>query len=155
MRLPFYKIKSMFNSKIKIKMKKCLILMTALIMSLSTVNAKDKYHLIVEGEFLFEKNVQCDLYEIKKDSTVVKVETVKNRKYYSLKVDVGYKYIVKFTSKSGQIKELYLDVTKDGYFAVNVDFKRREHGALVYDISHRMYRIRLLPKEEVTYYVKN
>jgi len=83
---------------------------------------KDRYHFIVEGEFLSQKNINYTIFEENKDGKFVAVDHVKAKKYYFVECKVGKKYIVRFQNKEGDVKFLMIDAAKYGYYQVDVDW---------------------------------
>jgi hypothetical protein len=92
--------------------------------SKSEVKYKDPYHFIVEGQFLAKKNVHYTVYKQDKSGAFVSESRNKSRKYYSVTLDVGCKYIIRFQDKEGNVKFLMVDASKPGYYGINVDFTR-------------------------------
>jgi len=93
-------------------------------LTLPAKTKKDPYHLILEGKFLAEKNINCTVYRMDKRGVFVKESRLKARKYFSFTCDVGGKYIIRFEDKKHNTKFLMVDVTKTGYFTIDVDFSK-------------------------------
>ena len=91
---------------------------------------KDKYHLIVEGSFLYQKNVNYTVYEMNREGTFVSTDHVKARKYFSLVLEVSKKYIIRFEDKGHNVKFLIIDASESGTFEVDVDFSK-PHDAIL------------------------
>lgn len=99
----------------------------------TVTKSKDKFHLIVEGAFLNEKNVQYTIFKEDLRTGTFKSESrAKSRKYYYLSCDVGCRYIVRFENKKGDVKFLMIDASNAGYFGVNVDFSRSYDARIQY-----------------------
>jgi len=113
-----------------------LICMVACSLSLTAKTKKDPYHFIVEGVFLSEKNISYTVFKMdNRTGDFVSESHSKGRKYFSVTCDVGFKYIVRFQDKAGDVKFLMLDVTRNGYFTVDVDFEKPWDGLLKYTVT--------------------
>lgn len=99
---------------------------------------KDPYHLTVEGKFLAEKKVAYTVYKQDSRGVFVSESRGKSRNYYSFLCDVGCKYIISFRDRHGNTKFLMIDVTKPGYFGVDVDFSKKNDAQLKYN-KHGYY----------------
>lgn len=95
-----------------------------------TREKKDRFHLVVEGSFLNQKNVNYTVFEMDKEGTFVSTEHVKARKYFSLQLDVNAKYIIRFEDKKHNVKFLIIDAARSGHFVVDVDFSK-PHDAIL------------------------
>lgn len=96
-----------------------------------TKPSKDPFHLILEGKFLNEKNINCTVYVLDESKgTFVSELRTKFKRYYSFSFNVGSKYIVRFEDKNQNVKFLMVDVTKSGYFMTDVDFARKYDAKL-------------------------
>jgi hypothetical protein len=116
----------------------------------NTIIKKDKHHLILEGKFIAEKHVSYQVFEVAYDKSLVLQSTHKGSHYYSIQTEVGKSYVVKFTTKSGNIKYLNLDVQNSGYFMVDVDFRNSKSASLTYTGWYD-YKLKPLNKEELCY----
>lgn len=116
-------------------------------LSVLSVSAKDKYHLILEGSFLQTKNVSYTVYVLEKDGSLNKLYNTKCIKYYTIVCDVDRTYIIKFTS-GNLIKTLMVNVTKSGTFYLDVDFNKKIDAHLIFDNNiPEGYRIDPLDKQ--------
>jgi len=110
--------------------------MIAILVSVATSHAKpthkDRYHLIVEGSFLGQRNISCTVYKMDQNGTFYSEERTKVRKHFQLRCKRGEKYIVRFQDKKGNTKFLMIDASKAGYFGVNVDFTRGYDAVIKY-----------------------
>lgn len=118
-------------------MKSCMLLLTALLLSVSTV-AKDRYHLIIGGEFLGGQSVKYEVYKVTGTSSE-KYFVGKNRHGFNLQVNVGENYLIKFKSNTGIEKDMYISVTKAGTFVVDVDFSKNQSAKISYDHHKHTY----------------
>lgn len=111
-----------------------MIMLVSMVYSTSSTNLptlkKDKYHLIVEGSFLNQKNVNYTVYEMNHEGTFVSIDRVHARKYFSIVLDVNRKYIIRFEDKEHNVKFLLIDATDSGNFEVDVDFSK-PHDAIL------------------------
>lgn len=105
----------------------------------STAKVNDPYHLVIEGEFLSQKHIQCTVYKMGKTGTFVSESHNKFRKYYSLTCDLGGKYLIRFTDKNQNTKFLMIDVIKGGYTVVDVDFSKSYDAMLKFNLQKRGY----------------
>ena len=94
---------------------------------------KDPWHLIVEGSFVSEKNIHVTVYKQNTEGAFVSDTHEKCRKYYSITCNVGEKYILRFEDKHHNVKFLMVDATKQGYYAVDVDFSKSYDAKLFYN----------------------
>ncbi len=128
-------------------MKKCVVLLVALLMSITTsVNARDRYHLIIEGEFLGGQNVKYEVYRVS-DNASEKCFEGKKKHGFNLQVNVGENYLIKFVSKEGLEKDIFLKVTKSGTFDVDVDFTKNQSARITYDDHKGTYVVDPIPNE--------
>ena len=120
-----------------------LICMVAFSPSVTAKTKKDPYHFIVEGAILAQKNISYTVFKMdNKSGDFVSESHCKIRKHFSVMCDVGFKYIVRFQDKKGNVKFLMLDVTRNGSFTVDVDFTTPWDGLLKYTpIGYRLTRI--------------
>jgi hypothetical protein len=133
-------------------MKKIVTLMFIVLSMVSLAGkAKDRYHFIVEGEFLSQKNVSYTIFEESKDGAFVAIEHVKARKYYFVECKVGKKYIVRFQNKQGDVKFLMIDAAKHGYFQVDVDWSKPYDGKITLEkIGYAVTPFLNIPKSALT-----
>lgn len=116
---------------------------------------RDPYHLILEGRFLSEKGVKYELYKVEGIDYSVKELSSSGNKYFSVQIDVGAKYVMKFTSKSGKVKYLNIEVQSPGYLAIDVDFSNDSSANLVYNKSKKNgYDLRKIQEDEIWYVQK-
>lgn len=101
--------------------------------SVTKPTVKDPYHLIVEGEFIAQKNIHYTVYKLDAKSGLYKSEyRNKTRRYFYLECDRGARYLVRFQDKKGNIKFLMIEATREGYFGVNVDFNKSYDAVITY-----------------------
>lgn len=123
-----------------------LMCMVAFSSSFTAKTKKDPYHFIVEGAILAQKNITYTVFKMDNTTgTFVSESHMKVRKYFSVMCDVGFKYIVRFQDKKGNVKFLMLDVTRNGSFTVDVDFEKPWDGLLKY--THMGYKLTRINKE--------
>lgn len=113
-------------------MKKLINSLIVVLLCITSVQGKtkDPYHLILEGEFLHQKNVNYTVYKMNNEGTFVSEYRSKARKYYSITCDVGAKYLIRFQDKNQNVKFLMLDVTQSGTFTIDVDFCKEYDAVL-------------------------
>lgn len=119
-------------------MKKIISLITIMLVSVicsgnnphSTREKKDRFHLVVEGSFLNQKNVNYTVFQMDAEGTFVSTEHIKARKYFSVVLDVNAKYIIRFEDKKHNVKFLIVDATRSGHFVVDVDFSKPHDAVL-------------------------
>jgi hypothetical protein len=101
--------------------------------SVTKPRVKDPYHLEIAGEFVAQRNINYTVFKYNKDSeTFVKEERGKARKYFHFTCNRGCKYIIRFQDKSGNVKFLMVDATREGYFEVDVDFRKSYDAQIKY-----------------------
>jgi hypothetical protein len=108
-------------------MKKIVTIML-IMLSVTTLTAKDPYHFIVQGSFIADKNIKYTIFKMKKDGALVAIEHVKGRKYYFVECNVGDKYVVRFQNKKGNVKFLMIDASANGYFQADLDWTQPYDG---------------------------
>jgi hypothetical protein len=113
-------------------MKKIVTIMCIMLMSVMTLTGKnrDRYHFIVEGEFLADKNISYTIFQQDQTGKFVAIEHVKSRKYFLVECNTGHKYIVRFQNKKGDVKFLMIDAVERGYFMVDVDWSKPYDGKI-------------------------
>jgi len=113
---------------------KKIVTMLFIILGIVTTQAKmnDPYHLILEGQFLSEKNIHYTIYKMDSEGTFKSIERTKSRRYYSITCDVGEKYLIRFQDKNQNVKFLIVEATKPGYFGANVDFRKSYDAVIRY-----------------------
>ena len=124
----------------KIVLLLCMVLSTVAIAGKNKV--KDPYHLILEGQFLAEKNVVYTIYKMDSEGTFKSIEHRKAKRYYSITCDVGEKYLIRFQDKKQNVKFLMVEASKSGYFGANVDFNKSYDAVVKY--TKNGYSITLL-----------
>jgi hypothetical protein len=108
-------------------MKKIVTIML-IMLSVTTLTAKDPYHFIVQGSFIADKNIKYTIFKMEKDGALVAIEHVKGRKYYFVECNVGDKYVVRFQNKKGNVKFLMIDASANGYFQADLDWTQPYDG---------------------------
>lgn len=96
----------------------------------SIKSVKDKFHFVVEGSFLNQKNVNYTVYQMDREGTFVSIDHVKAKKHFSVVLDVSSKYIIRFEDKKHNVKFLIVDASQSGHFTVDVDFSK-PHDAIL------------------------
>lgn len=116
-------------------MKKLINSIVVILLCVTSLQAtgKEPKHLIVEGEFLNDKNVNYTIFQSADDGKFVAVEHVKARKYFLVECNIGYKYIVRFQNKKGDVKFLMIDAAQKGYFMVDVDWQKPYDGKITFE----------------------
>ncbi len=120
-------------------------------MILSSVNAtinsktkprRDPHHLLLEGKFLAEKNITYTIYKMDREGTFVKESRNKAKRTFSIKCNVGDRYIVRFEDKKHNVKFLMMDITKSGKFTIDVDFSIPYDAVLKFTaVGYRLTRL--------------
>jgi hypothetical protein len=90
------------------------------------------FTLILEGRFLSESKVSYEVYKMKTDSSLELVSKHTGNHDYSVNIDIGENYVVKFISRHGVIKYLYIHAAESGYFQLDVDFLKDGSAELKY-----------------------
>jgi hypothetical protein len=108
-------------------MKKIVTIML-IMLSVTTLTAKDPYHFIVQGSFIADKNIKYTIFKMEKNGALVAIEHVKGRKYYFVECNVGDKYVVRFQNKKGNVKFLMIDASANGYFQADLDWTQPYDG---------------------------
>lgn len=89
--------------------------------------------LTLDGEYLAERNIKCEVFLLYSDSTLELTETVKSHRYFNVKLEASLSYVLKFTSKDGKVKYLYVPEAIPGEFMFDVDFASNSSATLKYD----------------------
>lgn len=113
-------------------MKKIVAMMIVMLVGMTSLQSKgkDADYFIVEGSFLVSKNVYYTVYQQNSEGTFVSVEHTKAHKSYHIKCDAGYKYMVRFQNKKGDVKFLLIDASTTGYFRADVDWSKPYDGLI-------------------------
>lgn len=113
-------------------MKKIVSIMLIALVSVMTLQGKtkDRWHFIVEGEFLAEKKISYTVFQEDSKGNFVAINHVKARKYYHLEFNTGHRYIVRFQNKKGDVKFLMIDAVERGYFVADVDWRKPYDGKI-------------------------
>ena len=133
-------------------MKKVLVVLSLMLMSIVANSAvkNDRFHLVLEGKFISEKNVTYELYKMDEQNKIIQECSLKGKKYFSVQVDVGARYVMKFTSESGLVKYLNIEVQTNGYLAIDIDFNNDNSATLVYN-KHYGYDLKHVEEEKIWY----
>lgn len=135
-------------------MKTRVILMMSILMMSINLCAKDRYHLNIGGEFLGEKNVKFEVYQVHEGNKTEKYLSDKTKKTFDIMVEVGGIYLIKFYSKSGFVKNLYIRVDAPGIFLVNIDFTQKQSAKIKYSDQQRSYVVETVPEDTFLCYNK-
>jgi len=101
--------------------------------TVTKLKIKDPYHLEIEGEFIAQRHIEYTVFKYnKKTESFISEERGKARRYYHFVCDRGCKYIIRFQDKHGNVKFLMVDATREGYFGVNVDFRKSYDAQIKY-----------------------
>lgn len=85
------------------------------------------------GEYLAERNIKCEVFLVYADSTTELLTTSKTHRYFNITLESNLSYLVKFTSKEGKVKYLYIPEAIPGEFIFDVDFNSDAAATLKYD----------------------
>lgn len=132
-------------------MKNLFMLLIAAVISTSALSNKNSNILTISGDYLSQKKVHYEVFQVVDESTTMEVRCGINKKSFSIDLQTGFKYVVKFTSSDGITKCLYVNAEIGGEFQVNVDFKLQGSAQMSYSYSHRNYYILRLKTKEVLY----
>lgn len=111
-------------------------------MMIAGTNPSDKT-LTIEGKFISKTMVRYEVYLVK-DSTLTLERKGHSLKYFTINVEIGEQYVVKFISKDDEVKYLYLDAPENGLFMVNVDFNKKGSAKLEYNHKKEKYNVTLI-----------
>ncbi len=113
-------------------MKKIVSIMMITLVSMVSLagNNKDRYHFVVEGEFLSQKKISYTVFQEDQKGNFVAIEHVKARKSYHVVCNTGHRYIVRFQNKKGDVKFLMIDAVQRGYFIADVDWRKPFDGKI-------------------------
>jgi len=113
-------------------MKKIVSIMLIALVSVMTLQGKtkDRWHFIVEGEFLAEKKISYTVFQQNDKGVFVAIDHAKARKYYHLEFNTGHKYVIRFQNKKGDVKFLMVDAVERGYFIADVDWRKPYDGKI-------------------------
>lgn len=127
------------------------ILLTVNLICFSNVNTDPLNTFTIQGKFISENNVHYEVYIINPDSTLELVTTDCALKFFTIDIQVGNEYLIKFISKDNQEKYLYINASEYGGFGVDVDFNRKGSARLAYDLNQHDYSIMPLETDDLIY----
>jgi hypothetical protein len=131
-----------------------LVLLTVNLICFSNVNTDPLHTFTIQGKFISENNVNYEVYTINSDSTLELVTADCALKFFTIDIEVGREYLIKFVSKDNQEKYLYINAEEYGGFGIDVDFNRAGSAQLGYDHRQREYRIVPLETADIVYVYK-
>ena len=129
-------------------MKKVVLCMFLLLSLVATSTEKPKM-LNLDGSYINEKNVKCEVFMVEEDSTLKELDIFKSNKYFSFSLREGYSYVIKFTSKKGKVKELYIPDAIAGDFMFNVDFSTGKSACLTYKKEKNDFSLDALSEKDL------
>lgn len=120
--------------------------LTSIIFANEPANTSNTFE--IKGFFLYRSNVTYTVYEITKCDTV-EVITDKKFREYSVKLEVGKRYLICFAKKDF-VKYLYVTANHTGEMELDVDFRNKHSGCLTYDKVRNQYTLKpkILPYEQ-------
>lgn len=95
----------------------------------------------IGGRYEGKHQISYEVYRMDVDSTLELINSGKDIWFFMISVPINHDYIVKFTSKDGQTKSLYLNPTETGEFSLNVDFRRKNSAKLTYNPWSNKYQL--------------
>ena len=98
--------------------------------------------LVIEGNFIKEKNVDYELYVMDADSSFCLLSSQTGKTSFSVQTFTGATYLIRFISDDGVVKFLLISPEKKGSFMVDVDFGNDNSAELYY--SRQGYSIRAM-----------
>lgn len=107
--------------------------------------------LTLEGKYIAEMNVQCQVYMVMADSTLDLVSESRSLKRFNISLEVGEEYLIKFISNDGQVKYLYVVAPENGWFMFDVDFHTQDCATLKYNKKSKQYRMTHVRQEQLVY----
>jgi hypothetical protein len=131
-----------------------LVLLTMSLICMSAQGSNPASVFTLQGKFISEHSVQYDVYTINTDSTLELVSSDCALKFFNIEVEVGKEYVIKFVSRDGLAKYLYVDVTATGGFGIDVDFNRNGSARLSFNPDQGEYKVVPLETTEILYVQK-
>ena len=98
----------------------------------------------ISGYFMKGSNVSYEIYEVTNDSWEL-VEMGKGLKYYKVKLETNKTYVISFI-KDRECKLLFVDVQKESYIDLDVDFNSIQDATLKYTQDMDEYEIKVIKK---------
>lgn len=128
-----------------------LVLLSVSLFCISAVNTDPVNTFTIQGKFIAEHSVNYEVYTINSDSTLELVTADCALKFFTIDVEVGEEYLIKFVSKDNKVKYLHINVGESGGFGIDVDFNRTGSARLTYDPYRAQYSVTPLETADVTY----
>ena len=128
-----------------------LALLSLSISAMSTITVEPTSTFTVQGKFISEHSVNYEVYVINSDSTLELVTSDCALKFFTIDIEIGKEYLVKFISRDNKVKYLTIDASEYGGFGVDVDFERSGSARLSYNPYKNQYSIVPLETSEISY----
>ena len=121
--------------------------MISMILSTAVFSREDPNQtLTVQGGFLGEEYITYDVYSATTDLDYKLLESHTGGTDFWVDLKVGEKYLIVFTTQSGDMKCLYVDAEESGKFLLNVDFTSTSWGQLTYNERRHKYHLKAISK---------
>lgn len=98
--------------------------------------------LTLNGEYLAERNIKCEVFLFYSYDKQELIKTIKSHRYFNIKLEVSQSYVLRFTSKNGKVKYLYVPEVIPGEFIFDVDFASNCSAILKYDKKTNKLRLK-------------
>lgn len=125
-------------------MKNLITAVAFMLLSVATTAASKP--LTIEGKFInAHKHVTYDLYVMQSDSTYKLISSQTGSRYFSVQVNSGATYLMRFTCEQGDssvVKFLLINPVKKDDFAVKIDFSNENSAELYWHTQAGSYQIR-------------
>jgi len=105
--------------------------------------------LTLDGQYLAERNIKCEVFLLRPDSTMKLTETIKSQRYFSVQLETSLSYVLKFTSKDAKVKYLYIPEVIPGKFIFSVDFASKSSATLRYDEKTRKMKLEKTDRRKI------
>ena len=138
-------------------MKTLLIFMATLCMlNLNAKTGDNKpEQLVLEGKLLTQTNVHYEVYMLMMDNSTELLFKGKSKLDYTINLEVGEFYIIKFIAKNGEVKYLHVDAMYKTTYQIDVDFKYKNSAKLIYNPKTWKYKLVSVPITDVDYVTRN
>jgi len=128
-------------------MKKMIMIMMAVLISITSYSKNGDDNLEVSGFFISKSNIKFEVAIVNDDNSRVIIKTKSSTFSYKIKLKIGEDYVITFV-KGDMIKKLYITATEPGLMEVDVDFNTDNAAQLCYDKTGDKYNLTLLYKNE-------
>ena len=110
---------------------KKLAILTAILFALTSYSAIKPRIIMVEGNFLHDKNIKFTLYQVDSLGKYIELESSEAKKTYYVKCYTKTKYVLKFESKN-KVKYMEFEIKIHKNVQVDVDFNTDDNIHMEY-----------------------